>query len=403
MGLAERFVADVAPASLLEVHDPQHAVKDVEQGTHSFAAVAAGVFGHRTVFAKVRQADLVWWLPVDVEIREPLEIRHASLDQDRAEVQFVVANNTDRRIDNQAAIACGGSQEASANVHGASPAQSAAIAMPVSRLLPGTNPISVDVGSEQRVSGAVVNWDVKPDLSAMGLGWECIDLTKFFNDQVTQIFSHQYRSPRSPYCSLQIPINGIGDWCNYAGGAEFGDRSPKGSRTKNRLDDSEIREVASSDGKYVSPQGIRFVTPGRGDQPNIIFTSQWDNFPREVLIPLQGHAYKMYFLVTGSTNLMQSQMDNGEIIVQYADGATARLALHNPTTWWPIEQDYDVEKDKFCIPGPYPPRITLGRAAKATLLDLPVEHDKELQSLTLRTLANEVVVGLMGVTLVCKE
>jgi hypothetical protein len=35
----------------------------------------------------------------------------------------------------------------------------------------------------------------------------------------------------------------------------------------------------------------------------------------------------------------------------------------------------------------------------ATVLDLPLKADKELKSLTVRTLANEVIIGLMAVTL----
>jgi hypothetical protein len=35
----------------------------------------------------------------------------------------------------------------------------------------------------------------------------------------------------------------------------------------------------------------------------------------------------------------------------------------------------------------------------ATVLDLPLDPAKELRSLTVRTLANEVVIGLMGLTL----
>lgn len=35
----------------------------------------------------------------------------------------------------------------------------------------------------------------------------------------------------------------------------------------------------------------------------------------------------------------------------------------------------------------------------ATVLDLPLDSGKELKSITVRTLANEVVIGLMAVTL----
>jgi hypothetical protein len=95
---------------------------------------------------------------------------------------------------------------------------------------------------------------------------------------------------------------------------------------------------------------------------------------------------------------MQSQFDNGEIVVRYADGIEERLPLTNPTTWWPIEGDYQVTIDGFCIPGPHPPRIDLG-SGRATIVDLPLRPDLPLRSLTVRCLANDVVVGLMSVSL----
>ena len=102
----------------------------------------------------------------------------------------------------------------------------------------------------------------------------------------------------------------------------------------------------------------------------------------------------------------------------YTDGTTERLALRNPTNWWPIDQDYFIDDYAFRRPGPIPPRVDLktgkvripdanefkGKGGKvpggvATVLDLPLKADKELKSLTVRTLANEVVIGLMALTL----
>lgn len=116
---------------------------------------------------------------------------------------------------------------------------------------------------------------------------------------------------------------------------------------------------------------------------------------------------------------MQSRFDNGEVIVSYADGTTQRLALENPTTWWPIDQDYQIDDFAFARPQPLPPRVDLqsgavrildsadlrGKNGKiaggaATVLDLPLQEGKTLQSLTVRARANEVVIGLMGATLV---
>jgi hypothetical protein len=122
--------------------------------------------------------------------------------------------------------------------------------------------------------------------------------------------------------------------------------------------------------------------------------------------------------MAGSTAAMQSRFDNGEVIVTYADGSTERLALNNPVHWWPIDQDYFMDDYAFRRDEPIPPRVDLrtgkirildvqsfkGKGGKvpggaATVLDLPLDPARELKSLTVRALANEVVIGLMSVTL----
>jgi hypothetical protein len=185
------------------------------------------------------------------------------------------------------------------------------------------------------------------------------------------------------------------------------------------VDESGLREAAlQNGGKIILPDKISFATPGEADAKNIIFTSQWDNYPRQVFVPLSGKSSHAFLLMAGSTAAMQSRFDNGEAIVTYADGTTARLALNNPVNWWPVDQDYFIDDFAFRRDEPIPPRVDLatgkirildvenfkGKGGKvgggvATVLDLPLEPAKELKSLTVRALANEVVIGLMSVTL----
>jgi len=234
---------------------------------------------------------------------------------------------------------------------------------------------------------------------------EPVDLSNIFNDRVTQIFRNEYLSPRSPFCSLSLPKQGLGGWCDDQ--AEFD------------VDDAGLRAVAAKcGGKLVLPNGVPFQTPADTGGKNIAFTSQWDNYPREISVPLSGKSSHAYLLMAGSSNPMESRLDNGEVIVTYADSTTGRLALRNPTNWWPIDQDYFIDDYAFRRDEPIPPRVDLktglvrildvnefkGKGGKvpggaATVLDLPLNPDKELRSLTVRTLANEVVVGLMAVTL----
>ncbi len=235
--------------------------------------------------------------------------------------------------------------------------------------------------------------------------FETVNLTSFFNDKVTQIFRNEYRTPRSPFASLAQPKQGIGGWCEPNANFE--------------VDDSGLRELAAKNGgKIVLPDGISFAAPGESGAKNIIFTSQWDNHPREVSVPLSGKSSHAFLLMAGSTDALKSRFDNGEVIATYADGTTARLALNNPVNWWPIDQDYFIDDYAFRRDEPIPPRVDLrtgnirlldmdsfkGRGGKirggaATVLDLPLDATKELKSLTVRALANEVVIGLMSVTL----
>ena len=171
-------------------------------------------------------------------------------------------------------------------------------------------------------------------------------------------------------------------------------------------------------GRFVLPNGVAFATPGPGDARNILFTSQWDNYPHEATVPLTGQASHAYLLMAGSTYWMQSRLDNAEVVVTYTDDTTERLALNNPVNWWPIDQDYFIDDYQFRRPEPIPPRVDLktgevrlldpttfqGKGTTvpggvANVLDLPLDPAKTLRSLTVRPLANEVVVGLMAVTL----
>ncbi len=238
-------------------------------------------------------------------------------------------------------------------------------------------------------------------------GFTPVDLTSSFNDRVTQIFKNEYRSPRSPFVSLALPKQGIGGWAGGVNAAA-------------EIDDSGLRAVAAKNGgKIVLPMGEPLATPGAANVKNVLFVSQWDNYPREATMPLKGKSSRVVLLMAGSTNPMQSRIDNGELIVAYTDGTMARLALANPETWWPIEQDYFIDDFQFRDDAALPVRVDLktgnlrvlkretfkgtGRkipGGAATVLELPLNPTKELKSLTVRALANDVVIGLMAATLV---
>ena len=245
---------------------------------------------------------------------------------------------------------------------------------------------------------------------------QTVDIANLYNSQVSDIFKNFYLSPRPPYTTLEIPVHGIGEWCH--------------PEMMAKIDESALQQQSKNGVLTVNIEGgIPFRFPEKGR--NIVYTSLWDNYPDAVQIPLQGQANHAYLLMAGSTNHMQSHIDNGMITVTYTDGTTDELPLRNPHNWCPIEQDYYEDGLAFHASSPRPYRIDFatgntsrqlmemgehyGRPAATgvaasffdrnfqkgagIILDMPLNSQKTLKTMTLRTLSNDVVIGLMGITL----
>ncbi len=237
--------------------------------------------------------------------------------------------------------------------------------------------------------------------------FDTLDLHQYYNAKVTDIFKQSYLSPRVNVPTLMLPTQGIGNWCYPL--------------TQANIDDSGLRKLAGNNNEILTPKRIPFNTPHDSANNNIVFASKWDNYSDEVRIPLNGSASAMHLLMAGSTNPMQSRITNGEVIVTYTDDSKDTLQLRNPENWWPIEQDYMIDGYAFTTGARFPLRLylkdgTFGYGLKkytsisgftnmaidggaATVLQMPLNKLKSLKSLKIKAIANDVVIGLMSVTL----
>lgn len=228
-----------------------------------------------------------------------------------------------------------------------------------------------------------------------------------FNANVTDIFRNEYLSPRPQSTSLEIPVQGIGEWCHPKFTVEINDSVFRSMATKNRF----------------RVEGIEFETPQQGQ--NIAFASLWDNYPDSIVIPVKKapKSPAAAMLIAGSTNHMQVHIDNALIIAEYTDGSADTLALRPPYNYCPIEQDYYVDGKAFIMPELKPLRISLstgivsrelgdamgvpatevyGRELKggaAQMITMPLDANKRVRQFRLRCLSNDIVVGIMGITL----
>lgn len=255
-------------------------------------------------------------------------------------------------------------------------------------------------------TGPVAPLDKQPELASQAPpqgAQEVVDLASVFNDRLVNIFAKgKYRSPRTTV-SLGLPAQGIGAWAGYVNDSA-------------EIDDQGLRAAAARDGGFLNlPDGGRFALPDSAGGVRVAFVSQWSNYPAETVIPVAGKAKYLRLLMAGTTNAMQSRIDNGEVVVTYADGGQERLALENPSSWWPIEKDFLIDDFQFRSPGERPLRVDLktakvrkpdGRSDRripggaATVLGVPLDPSRTLKSITVRALAQDVVIGVAGATLV---
>jgi hypothetical protein len=334
----DSIIINTRMGQIMEVYDPQSVTQNLQIEPYQLKTKIIGEGGNKTIFIKVDQNQMSWWQPID--------FKAANMIPEEEFQRKYMRNNDEPEIQK--------------NLNGQHPHE-----------------------------------------------YKTLDLSKYFNDKVTQIFLNKYLSPRPNVPTLQLPVQGIGNWC-------YPNVQPD-------IDDSGLRTLAGNKGIITLPNGVFFKTPGDKDAKNIIFTSQWDNYPDSYELPLSGKASHAYLLMAGSTNPMQSQMVNGIVLFKYTDGSADSLELINPQTWWPIEQDYYVDKYAFQLHGRKPLRVHLKTGlitrdfkeystikgftstaidgGAATVFGLPLNPAKKLKKLILKTYCNDVVIGLMGVTL----
>ncbi|UPQ76110.1 DUF4450 domain-containing protein [Chryseobacterium nepalense] len=365
-----------------DVLDPQELIKT--RNGNQFNLIQEERKG--TFFVQVEQNGTTWWQPVNVDIRFTLETKWINK---KLQIQSKSSNPINGKL-----IVNGLNKTFSIQKN-----QSATIEIPLNYLSKGTNSIELEYnGIKQNIE--ITDWEIENQGQ-----FNNISLAPKYNEKVTEIFNQKYLSPRLKVPTLQLPWQGIGNWCYPLITAQIDDSGLMNKRKNNKVD-------------FL---GIPFLID-KSDK-NIAFASQWDNYPDSIEIPVSGKGKKIYFLMAGSTNPMQSQIVNGKITVQYVDGSTSELELKNPMNWWPIEQDLFDDNFAFEIPDdkiPYRVKLKTGELYKggtlskyssikgftdrqvdggaATILDLPIDPNKELKSVKLTAVSNDVVIGMMSAT-----
>ncbi len=387
-------------ATILDYSDPQQVLSGVRiVDGHRLNVDRVVTSGKAFVFVKVKQREQMWWIPVSLESKPDLEIMYTQ--QSGSGLRFSVRSN--EGITKRGVVRVNPGMKDYFVPIEITKGETRDYVIPEQFVLSGTNKVRIEYRHGDVAEASIVNWNARN----VNAAYQRVNLQQYFNDKVTSIFKNKYLSPRANGTVTQLPWQGVGNWCYPL--------------VTPNIDDSGIRRMAFARGEITLPNGVPLQTVGVALKNNIAFTSLWDNYPDSVRVPVVGRASHAYLMLASSTNSMQSQFVNAEIVARYTDGSQDTLPLRNPENLWPIEQDYYIDGYAFDTSAPMPFRVYLksgmvGRnttnytiidgftnraidGGAATVVDMPLDPHKELQSVVLRTLANDVVVGLMSLTL----
>jgi hypothetical protein len=229
-----------------------------------------------------------------------------------------------------------------------------------------------------------------PRQPAAHASWDCIDLTKQFNGDIRTIFQQRYLSPRPATCSVRLGVDGYSAWT-----------FPYWGLPPPQIDLSGVAGLVDARGRIQTPQRVPFMR--FGDDRNIVFTSLWDNWPTSVEFPVDRAAKTIWLLVCGTTFPMQTRIANAEFRFRYDDGQVEKLELVPPDNFWMLcpwgGEDYSYAHDAFALPAEPPPQVQLGANCRAMVLSWKLRPGVKLETVTLETLSQDVVIGLMGLSL----
>ncbi len=200
-----------------------------------------------------------------------------------------------------------------------------------------------------------------------------VDISCFFNCSTTELHKQSYIHPLPKGFTMRLFKNGRAahNW------NQWGYRGL-------HVDDTGLRNCG---GTVVSRSGIPFATPAEGN--NLACVSIYDVFPTATTFPLSGKGQEIAICFIGSTYWMHTGVENVRFTVTYADGTTEDTPLVYPTSiddWMTSALTTEAEN------------LYISNFNHATVKRIRINPDKELASIKVEAIANEVILGVVGIS-----
>lgn len=382
---------------ITEISDPQGVVAGLSRLPAEEVTVNLGkTAGHHTFFVTVKKDQMTVTLPADLEIMESVVITNGELATGSSPGMNVrLGNNTERELKLTALFSTiSGSCEKRLIIPAKS--QSEVIFVPVDReshLTPGNNRITAllkgDIDAE--ITAEATDWKLNRRMSINRNSFHCISLEGYVNQNLKTLHENSYDLKFGGNEHYVLP--------NFY----FSIDTKRTVRQNGRSWWEHGSNVVPDTLKLPREGGICLTDPGipfriaslAGNEANAVFVSLYNQYPDKINIPIHTQGHKIYFMLSVSTNNMQSGIENARITVNLADGSKEALPLVNPDNvddWLNYSTQKPYAKTGFIQ--------MLDTRSHSNILALDFGQVKKIGSIDFECLCSEVLAGLLGLTIV---
>ena len=225
----------------------------------------------------------------------------------------------------------------------------------------------------------IINEDVElPELEEKP--FESVDISKFFNCNMAEVHQQDYLWPRPKNYSMSLFRNGRYSHC----APQEGKVRDANGKLITVINDSFFR---TSGGTVYSPSGIPFTTPSEGE--NIACISIFDRFPTDITVDLEGKGQEIAICFIASAFNLHAGVENVRVTVTYKDGTTSDTPLYYPQAiddW--LSSALTTESEVFYF----------NDTTHASVKRVRIDPTKELASVKIEAIANEVIMGIVGIS-----
>jgi hypothetical protein len=413
VAVGDELAIHIEGAPAVALKDPQGVLAQPRLTEQNVAGTVRAPLGHHTLFVSVGGAEASWWEPIRFEVRPPVEIVNSQPDFISGACRFALRNNTASELKAKAKVAWAGGTTALPVSLASQMEQQFKVEGSAEELLPGKNRLEITGLSNLGAISTEVNyWPEGAPARTVGR-WETLRLDSQYNDSFSTILFRPYWTSEYPYAVC----------CDYMLAHLNGPR--------NRVpDDGRLRAQVNTQGVFMTHYGIPFAQRAKGN--NMVALGRWKELPDRIEIPVNDVARRICLLLSGMTFPMQSHIANARVTVHYADGQTSVLDLTNPKNfdngWGKFGGTYHYAANGIEIIGEKQPEnmeavhaigspgVILRQQGTpepfvqpewdvvpppphADIVDVVCDPGRKIRHVDVEVLSNEIIVGLLGVTL----